>query len=330
MNFSKRAVGAVAVVALGAASFGMLKFRAAAEMAETRAATLARSEEVRTRIASLEKKRVSETKRAEAVEADNVALASAVQKVQVAVEKRAAAPAPVLTREALDSRVKGAVAKAKDGEAGAALSELLACWELGKTRVGGLEPVHSTLLLGALLKLGESYPPAITVLREKMEKARQRMLGSPDDMEPLREMGSIARALKDEQAMVALYDTIPEGDARRAKVAIYAADGLIAARRYGDALTGRTYPTMISRFEINSQFKTMPGATAEMAERMKSYAMTSAAQDVEVLAGAGDLVHARELATRILALDGSEATRALLQAHLARAGQAGLVKVGGK
>jgi hypothetical protein len=334
MKISKLTVGAVVVVALAAAGFGVREFRAAAAMAETRAAALGRSEDVRTRIASLEKKLVAETKRAEAVESDNAALASAVQKVQAAVEHRAKAPVPVLSRQVFDARVKSAVAAAKGGEPGAALSELLACWELGKTRVGGLEPVHSTQLLAAMMKLGEQHPPALAVLREKIEKARQRVLGSPDDMEPLKEMSAIARMLKEDQAMVALFDAIPEGDARRGRVAIYAVEGMIAAKRYSEALVGRNYASMSSSFESSSQMRTVPGATAEMAEKMqssmRSYAVTSAAKNIEVLAGAGDLGHARELAGRVLALDGSEATLALLQKHLERAGQAGLLKEAGK
>ena len=64
MKSSKLMVGAVGLVALGAAGFGVREFRVAAEMAETRAAAQGRSEEVRTRIASLERKLVAETKRA--------------------------------------------------------------------------------------------------------------------------------------------------------------------------------------------------------------------------------------------------------------------------
>jgi hypothetical protein len=334
MKSTKLAGSAVAVVALGAAGFGVWEFRAAGEMAETRAAALGRGEEMRARLVGLEKKLVSETKRADAVQSDNAALAHAVQTAQAAREKPVAAPAPALTRAAFDARVKRAVATANNGAADAALSELLACWELGKTRAGGLEPVHSTQLLGALIKLGENHPPALAVLREKMEKARQRVLGSPDDLEPLKEMSSIARMLKDDHAIVALYDAIPEEDARRKRVAIYAVEGMIAAKRYSEALEGRTYASMSSSFEMSSQLRTVPGATAEMAEKMKtsmrSYAVTSAAKNIEVLAGAGDLGHARELAGRVLALDNSEATRALVQKHLERAGQPGLLREAGK
>jgi hypothetical protein len=330
MNLKLLTIGMVALLALGAAGLGISRMSTARELADAREQAQRKSEAMRTRIASLEKQLVSETKRAEAVESDNAALARAVQTAQAALARPAVATVPTLTREAFDARVKRAVANAQDAEAGAALAELLACWELGKTRAGGLEPVHSTLLLGAWIKLGENHPPALAVLREKMEKARRRILGSPDDMEPLREFAAVARALKDEQALVALYDAIPEGDARRTKVAIYAVDSLIAAKRYREALTGRTYGSMSSSFEMQSRGNAIPGATAASAERMKGYAVTSAAKNIEVLAGAGDLTHARELAGRVLALDNSEATRALVQAHLERAGQPGLLKETGK
>ena len=335
MKISKLVAGAVVVVAVGATIFAAWKFRSAAEMVETRAEALKRSQEVRARIAGLEDKMAAETKRAEAVESDNAMLARAVQTSQAAVAKRMAAPLPTLTREAFDARVKRAVAAVNDGEAGAALSELLACWELGKTRVGGLEPVHSTQLLGALIKLGENYPPALAALREKMEKARKRVLASSDDTEPITELGAIARALKDKETMVALYDAIPQGDARRRMVAIFGADGFIAAKRYADVLLGRSWASMSSSFESMRLDRPLPrGSDASRAEKirtmLRSHAVTSAAENIEVLAGGGDLVHARELAGRVLAYDGSEATRALLLKHLERAGQAGLLKEAGK
>jgi hypothetical protein len=119
-----------------------------------------------------------------------------------------------------------------------------------------------SLVVGALTKLGERYPAALGELRERMENARRRVLGHADDMEPLREIAAIARALKDEQAMVALYDAIPVGDVRRQRAAIYAVDGLVAAQRYGDALVGRPYGTMVSNFESNLPFLSAPTPAA--------------------------------------------------------------------
>ena len=55
-------------------------------------------------------------------------------------------------------------------------------------------------------------------------------------------------------------------------------------------------------------------------------AITSAALGVEILAGAGDVAHTRELGEKLLAYDGREETRALLQKHLERAGRPELLR----
>ena len=55
------------------------------------------------------------------------------------------------------------------------------------------------------------------------------------------------------------------------------------------------------------------------------YLINSTASSIEALAGAGDLVHAQEMAKRLLAYDSSPETIALLQQHVTRAGQAGLL-----
>jgi hypothetical protein len=329
MNITKLTASALILAAVGAAGFGVRAFRAASEAGDAHASVVKRSGEVRARTAIVEKQLAQETKRAESVESDNTALAHAVRTAQAALTEPVAPPAPALTREAFDARVRSAVAKASEGEAGLALSELLRSWELGKARPGGLEPGHSTQLLGAFVRLGERYPEALAALREKMTTARGRVLGNPDDTEPIGELAAIARALKDEQTLVELYDAIPAGDARRRIVAIFGAEDFIAAKRYSDVLVGRSYGAISSSFEMSIRQPPLSGATPERAEKIKvmlqRHAVTSAAKNIEVLAGAGDLRHARELAGRVLALDGSEATRALVQKHLERAGQAGLL-----
>jgi bacterioferritin (cytochrome b1) len=54
---------------------------------------------------------------------------------------------------------------------------------------------------------------------------------------------------------------------------------------------------------------------------MRKFAVTTGATNVEVLAGAGEVEKARELAQRILLLDGSPGAQSLLRQHLDRAGR---------
>ena len=169
------------------------------------------------------------------------------------------------------------------------------------------------------MKLSERHPMILADLRERFEAGKRRVLQG-DDTEPLATMGMIARELKDEQAMVAVLDGLPAGDARRKMVTVYAVEGLIVAKRYDDVLAVQGYGMMSSSFERITAGMLAGSASAKMSERAKAagsrYAVTSAAKNIEVLAGAGDLANARKLAGQVLAFDGSEATRALLQKHL--------------
>lgn len=70
--------------------------------------------------------------------------------------------------------------------------------------------------------------------------------------------------------------------------------------------------------------ETYPPALAAMRERrdqaeQRTEIVKTTAGYVEVLAGVGDLLHARELAASILAYDGSPEAKAILQEHAARA-----------
>lgn len=333
MKITKLAVGMTGVlVALGAAGFGAREFFAAGEAVEAQAVARRAGADVRAKIASLERKLEAETKRAAAVESDNAVLASAVQKVQTARVKPTMA---TVSRELLAERMKKALALAKDGDEATAMRELLWCYDTATARPELGEAAQIGGVVRALATLGERHPAALAALRERFEEGKRRVLGNSDDTEPVAAMGLIARALKDEQAMGALYDAIPAEDARRRIVAIFGAEDFITTRRYSDVLVGRSYGAMSSSFEMGIRELPLPGATAERLEKIKalrrSYAVTSAAKNIEVLAGAGDLVHARELAGRVLAYDGTEATRALLQKHLERAGQPGLLATeGGK
>ncbi len=72
------------------------------------------------------------------------------------------------------------------------------------------------------------------------------------------------------------------------------------------AKLGETYPEVIRKTQ-------------------REYLITSTARNIELRAGVGDLDHARSLAARLLTFDGSPDTKALLQQHVARAGQPALI-----
>jgi hypothetical protein len=325
MKISKLMLGAVAAMVLGAAGIGAWQFLAAREVAEAGAVTKRRSEDLSVRIASLEQKLATEIKRADAVESDNATLAGAVKTAQVALAKPAAV---AITREGFSERLKNAVLLAKEGDPETARRELLWCLDVATAQPGLLAGGQMISIMDALMRLSERHPVILADLRERFEAGKRRVLAG-DDREPLVILGTIARALKDDQAMVSVFDAFPARSPARTFAGLLAVEGLVVARRYEDVLAVQSYGMMSSAFERITAGWLDGLASAKFPERAKaagrSYAVTTAARNIEVLAGAGDLEHARELAGRLLAFDGSEATRALLQKHLARAGRAGLL-----
>ena len=65
---------------------------------------------------------------------------------------------------------------------------------------------------------------------------------------------------------------------------------------------------------------------AQKSRQMHNYNINMAAENVEVLAGAGDIESARELLRKVLATDSTPETRALLAKHLSRAGRPELLE----
>lgn len=314
-----RVIGGLAFAAL---IFGGWKFYSATRTKEALAAADRRQEAMRSQIATWETRLGAAAKRAGAIESDNALLSSAFEKVRAV--KTAAKAAPV-SREIVEERFKQARLLAENGDPEAALRELLWCYDEGFPRVGGSrKATQMNAVVAALAKLGERYPAAQSALRERFEKARQRLLSSTDDSDAISELSSLARALKDERAMLALYDQIPSGDRRRQRIAIYAFDQFVEVQRYQDALPGRPFSVMSSSFEMLTQERPLPQNVRDpegMRKRQRDYAINSAATNIEALAGAGDVEHARVLAEKLLKYDGSPETRALVRKHIERAGR---------
>ena len=184
---------------------------------------------------------------------------------------------------------------------------------------------RSTLLTSAALLAVSS---ALAALRERRDKASQRMLNSVNDSDAAMEFAALNRTLKEDQNTLAVFDQLPAEDPRRQTLASAAYDQLVEAQRYGDALLGRPYANMSAQFEMGKAERPLPAniANPEMIRKsQRNHLINSTAKSVEVLAGSGDLGHARALAGRLLDYDNTTETKALLQQHVARAGQAGLL-----
>ncbi len=274
------------------------------------------------KLSELENRLQKETERVRAAEEENNQLLESAQKMRTAGPVEVAADAEPITSELVSARFKRAQELVQNGDGETALRELLWCYHVGMPAVANWGPVRTTSLL-IFGRLGERYPPALAVLREMRAKAHSRVEASATDRAALSEFATINKALKDEPANVAFLDQLPPGDRRRRTLASSSYDYLVANRRYSEAAEGRPYAMISSMFERNLEERPLPAGVpnpAEVRRESRNFTIANTAQDIEMLAGSGDLDNARSLAARLLAFDDSESTRALIQRHASRAG----------
>lgn len=318
-------IGATVVlfaVAIGAGIFAARQW-SAAQQAEANVGSLAtRQSATAAQIAALESRLQEQAKRAEAIEADNATLRDALVRAEAARAAAAKSVVP-MTRQALEDRFKSVRELGRSGDPAEALRELLWWWDVGlKQGNSATAPARKSRLVDELRDLAQRYPPAREELQRRRDALRERILASPGGGDSVSDYMSVLRVLGEQQAALSLMDKIPAGDRRRSTLSIYAGEQLIEAKRYAEAMEGKSAGTMFSRFEIDAR---MAAASRPAPDGGPSYFVKSAVRDIELLAGSGHLADARELAKRLLAVDGSDNTRALIQKHAERAGQPDLL-----
>jgi hypothetical protein len=303
------AIGCVAVVS------GAWKFASARSAEQARAEMIDKQQTVRSEIGMLEQRIAATNSRVAAILQDNAELSAALEKARAAAPLP---PQPTLTRLQVEERIKQARQLATHGDPELALKELLWCWDHGVHALPrGVKTAQHSTLTSALAKLAESYPPAREQLLQRFEALRAQLRAGHDQDDAVSNFALVARALQQRDALLALYDELGPESPLRQSVGIYAYDQLVLTQRYRDAMQIRDYSSMSAAVERlnDSRF-----AIA------RSHTVKTIATNIEVLAGAGELVQARSLAVRLLNFESTGDTRALIGQHLARAGQAGLLE----
>jgi hypothetical protein len=307
------ALGLAAALAIGTAIYEY----AATQKLDRRLTEQANvANDLRGRLQATEGKLAAADARARAAEDDNAKLIAAVRTSAAAQKAEAAAAAVPLTQNSVNARYQHARQLARTGDPAEALKELLWCFDEGMPRVSGFGGVRLSYLLEDIKKLGEKYPAALDALRERRDAAEKLLHASATDFDAGQTFAAINRTLGEQDRTIAWFDQIDPATPRRHMIAMLAFDPLVEAKRYTDALAGHTYAQMSSSFEMFAHDTSGPRG---------QYLVTSTAKNIEVLAGAGDLAHARSLAQRLLSVDHSEATVKLLNEHLARAGHPDLL-----
>jgi RNA polymerase sigma factor (sigma-70 family) len=253
--------------------------------------------------------------RLKASEEDGAKLLGALDSAAAGKAAAAAEPRVPITHDYVESRYKHAQALAKNGQNEEALKEFLWCYDEGMAPLPEYTGVRQSYLLEMIAKLGEKYPPALAALRERRDQTEQRLQASANDFAATMSFASLNRVLKEGNRTLQFYDQLPAKDPRKQVFGMMVYEDLTTAQRYRDATQAMPYQQMNSMVDA---FTTSPAASLRPAQRAEVAEDT--AKFVEVLAGTGDLVHARTLADRLLAYDGSVETKTILQQHATRAG----------
>jgi hypothetical protein len=309
--------GVIAAVAVGAAYYQASESRAAV------AAAGAQRDEVRAQVRDLKAQLQEQTARADDAEEDTSKLLKAIDATAPARAAEVAAAATPITHDDVEARYKRAQDLARAGDTAAALKEFLWCFDTGMPQVSGYGGVRRSFLLSEIAKLGEKVPEARAALRTRRDAAEKRLLASKSDFDAAADFSSINHYLGEDARTLRVYDQMAPDDARRRTFGISIYELLVENGRYADALNARSYGQISSLFEMSTAERPLPANMANserIRKAQRQHAVKQGVEGVEVLAGAGDLPHARLLAARVLAYDSSPETRSLLQQRLAKVG----------
>jgi RNA polymerase sigma factor (sigma-70 family) len=276
-----------------------------ADMTSQAAATHARTADLTRQLAAL-------SQRADAAETDAASLQKALQAANSA-RATVAPPTRVLT----DSGQKATAAMARasqlarQGKLQEALEEYLQCY---RDLEGNRSMPNQQIVMSSIKRLGDTYPPALSALRELRDLAMQKLQASPDARELVSEIALLNERLGDGRASMALYDTLPIGHPGRQSLGLIAHNAFVEARRYADALVGKTFGSMMNELDMRVR------SSAKLSDQGdRAYTINGTLTNIEVLTGAGKLDDARMLTEKLLAFDSSDATRAAIKRHVERA-----------
>lgn len=314
MIVSKFQLGAVAAVVV-IASVGLVwEVRESAKLR----AEISQRAITTTDTAELRKQIAAQSQRADAAAADAAMLRKASQAASAA---RPTAPAGRPALVDLQDRIKAVRTQAdklaREGRSDEALKEYLGLYRELRGNPRGV--VENQLLMSALLRLGKDYPPALAALRELRDAAVDDFRARPSDRALVSEITLLNERLGEGTQSVALYDSLPPDHPGRQSIGLIAYNAFVEARRYSDAFVGKNFGGMMN--DLDRGVASAARLTGQSLANQSAFFVQTTLSNIEVLTGVGQLEEARTLTEKLLAFDSSEATRAAIQRHVARANQ---------
>jgi RNA polymerase sigma factor (sigma-70 family) len=238
-----------------------------------------------------------------------------------------APPADTITRDMVDARLKNAQELAKSGQHTEALREFLWCYDVGMRQVDGYFFERYLSALGGIAKIGKEYPAALEALRVRRDAALERVIASENDMTAAKDFAQINQVLGEDAATHSLFDKLGEDDPRRAHLVDTNIKRLMETQRYRELAKAMPYDRIPQVWEeIVQRAHSQAGASGQAAVALRRGAITFAAQQIEMRAGAGHTAYASDMIERALIFDNSPATVEKIRISLVRAGHPELLK----
>jgi thiol-disulfide isomerase/thioredoxin len=213
------------------------------------------------------------------------------------------------------------------GKYAEALAEFLWCFDEGMVKEISFSGFRVSFLLNELGRLSSNYPPARAALIERRDAAQERLLAAASDFRAAQDFACLNQTLQDDARTLEIFDRLPAGDPRRKEMGYSALQLLLKRQRYSDALAIHPYLEIAQQFDRFMIMADKP--SSEMLKHANHQLVLKAGADsIEILIGAGDLEHARDLARKLFDFDASEEARALLRGRATRAGHPELFAAG--
>lgn len=305
----------VAIVAVAAAGIAAGLFFEISEGRKLRSEVRGRSTLIAESKAALEVQVAAQSRRTAEAEAK---VASLLEKAKESAVVRAAATKSGGTINA-DEVVKAVIASGAQLIKAGKFQEALDGYLTGYRELQGIRPGSSECqrLMGAIKSLGRTYPAALAALAGLRDAAMTQWQAQPGRRELPFEIALLNERLGEGSRTLALFDALPPNDRARQSLAMVANSSFIEARRYNEALVGKPFAGMLAWIEAGSSEFAKPGALHQ--EAIRKATVEGTLTNIEVLTGAGKVEEARVLTEKLLAFDGSDATRVRLKQHIERA-----------
>lgn len=220
----------------------------------------------------------------------------------------------VTSKEEFDAIMRQAAKLERQAKHQDALQLYLDCY---RSLSGHQAGIWRQFVMSEIERMGGSFLPALDALRALRDAAIEKVHAGDTSRDLVAEAAELNQRLGDAPSSMMLYDSLSPNDSRRQTVALIAFDVFVDARRYADAIVGKSYATMVRELEMDTRFEARMNKGSLANHRPNVVSQTTRA--IEALAGVGQVDEAKSLAEKLLVLDSSDATRAAITEHLDRA-----------